>query len=328
MSKTLAPARAGAPGSAFAVHAFLCRVAWPGLRIATRSPKTNALGTGSGNGKAEASLAASARSSHTPAAMPSNSSPAQRRPSVFGRWLEPLAAALWILFLIWSALILGIWMTGIGDVELTKQVTNPDLLPALRWLSSAGDGIWVLLAAANVYLSLVASEGLKTMRTRAAMTLVAVWAVCALSTWKQLPFGPIHYTTRLGVHLGPVPFGLPLLWLALIHGARSAALHFAPKASHGIIAVLTALLCLLSSINLEPIAWKLRAWWIWYPLQVSAPAWPPIGNFLTWLIVPGFLAFSFRELEVAKSTPPPSWQPIITFGVLNGVFLLAHLRLP
>jgi uncharacterized membrane protein len=67
-----------------------------------------------------------------------------------------------------------------------------------------------------------------------------------------------------GVEAGPVPFGLPALWLVVVVGAREAALRWSPGASHNVIAAISGFLCLVTAVNLDPIAWKVRVWWLWY----------------------------------------------------------------
>jgi len=251
-------------------------------------------------------------------------SPTKRNPSVFQRWLEPLGATIWTLFLVWTVIILIVWLAGIGDVELAQSVKNPDLLKALQWLTLTGDAIWVLLAAANVYLSQAATDGLKTTRTRAIILLASAWGVCALSSRFGLPLGPLRYTGRLGVHLGPVPFGVPLLWYVVVNGARSTAMRLAPRVRHEMIAALTAVLAALTDLNIESIAWKHRVWWLWFPARIPAPSFPPVSNFGTWLLLSAILAFIFRDQEIAKKRPSNFGQPIVTFAILNAAFLLSH----
>ncbi len=234
---------------------------------------------------------------------------------MLSRWLEPLASGLWILFLLWTGLILWVWLAGIGEVELERAVRNPDLRGALQWFLLAGDSVWVLLACANSYLALAAADGLKVIRKRAAITLVAAWGVSALSAGTGLPLGAIHYTARLGMQVGPVPFGVLLLWVVVVFGARGAALRFVPRASHLQVALLTGILAALSDLNLEAIAWKVRVWWLWYPALVPEPARPPLGNFLTWLLLPMALAYSFREREVARNAVQVrQLRPAMVFG--------------
>jgi hypothetical protein len=101
-------------------------------------------------------------------------------------------------------------------------------------------------------------------------------------------------------------------------------MRLAPRARHETIAGLTAILAVLTDLNLESIAWKHRVWWLWFPAQVPAPSFPPVSNFVTWLLLSGILAFVFRDQEIAKKQPSTFGQPIITFAVLNTAFLLSH----
>jgi uncharacterized membrane protein len=240
------------------------------------------------------------------------------------RWLEPFAAGLWIVFILWTLGVACVWLGGIGGAELQSGVANPDLRGALDWTLSSLDGLWMLLAAANVYVPLASEEGLKTVRFRAVIVVAAAWLVAALSARAGFPLGPVAYTERLGMTLGAVPFGLPFLWLTLILGARSAASRLAPRASHLAVSLCTGGLVLLSDLNLEPIAWKVRVWWLWYPRRLSVSAWPPVSSCLTWLVVSSALAFAFRQLEPSRRPTAPSLRPAVVFAVVNALFLLAH----
>ena len=40
---------------------------------------------------------------------------ASRQPSLLARTLEPLAASLWILFLVWTAIVAFVWISSSGS---------------------------------------------------------------------------------------------------------------------------------------------------------------------------------------------------------------------
>jgi uncharacterized membrane protein len=216
-------------------------------------------------------------------------------------------------------------MSGFGEVQLRESLKNPDLRSALEYVLGVLDSVWIVLAAANVYLPLSEREGLATVRKWAFGTALLAWCLGASSARWGWPLGPILYTDRLGLHLGPVPFGLPIIWFVVVLGSRGAALWVAPRASHGSIAILAGLLSALSDWNLEGIAWKVRVWWLWYPRELKPPAYPPVRNSLAWLVAATALVYFFRERDVVRSGVKQASRPALVFCVINTVWLLGHL---
>lgn len=247
-----------------------------------------------------------------------------RQPSLIARALEPLASGIWILFVIWTAIVAVVWSSGFGAAELRERVANPGLLGALEFFLASLDAAWIALGAANIHLALSAEEGLATARRRALIVIVGVGVVAALSERTAFPLGPIHYTSRLGMRIGPVPFGLPLLWFAFVTGARALVFRRAPRASHAKAAFATGMLTALADANLEPIAWKARAFWIWYPAVTHAPAWPPVQNSIAWFAISWAFAFAMRETRVAAASEGSFPRPALVFLMFNAVFLLTH----
>ncbi len=247
--------------------------------------------------------------------------------SPIARSLEPVAASLWTLFVIVSVLVGAVWTLGIGDATLGACVTNPGLLTALLWLLERSDLLWLMLAAANVYLALAAREGLGTVRAWALLVLIAVLTLTWLSTRTGFPLGPIRYSARLGLKLGPMPIGLALLWFVVIFGARDALLRFLPKASHHRIAAGVGVIAALTDLALEPLAAGVRGFWFWLGPQAGAPPVfdAPLIGCLAWGVVAGLLALAFREQSVAAAAQKPSWKPAATLGMIYVVFLSAHL---
>ena len=247
-----------------------------------------------------------------------------RQPSLLVRALEPFASGLWILFVIWTAIVAVVWIWGFGEAELREQIANPGLLGALEFLLKSLDAAWIALGAANIYLALAAEEGLATVRRWALIVIVGAGAIAALSERTGIPLGPIHYTTRLGMRLGPVPLGMPLLWFAVVTGARSLVMRYAPRASHGKVAFGAGVLAALADANFEPIAWKARAFWLWYPTASPAPAWPPVQNYTVWLAVSWAFAFAMRETRVTTTGTDSFPRPAIVFLMFNAVLLATH----
>ncbi len=239
------------------------------------------------------------------------------------RWLEPLVPSLLALFFVWTALVALLWLSGWGDAQIANVFHVPELRQALSLTVNAADAIWVLLAAVNIYLSLAATEGVRTARRWAVITLAAAWFVAEISARFGIPLGHIRYTERLGRHVGSVPIALPFLWFAILFGARGFALRAAPRASHSQIALLTGIFAMLADCNLERVASSIRVWWLWRPLEIAPPKWPPATTFITWLCVCGALGWLFREQKVAPKPDDLRHAPALIFLLLNIVFGVA-----
>jgi uncharacterized membrane protein len=246
---------------------------------------------------------------------------------LLSRWLEPVAAGLWIFFLVWTAFIAVVWSCGLGDGTLAQTIGNRDLRAALEWLIGVGDIVWITLAAANTHLWLAETEGLATARRWALTVLGGAAALAALSVWTGFPLGAIRYSAPLGVKLGPVPLGLPLLWFALIIGARQIVLRIWPKAGPTQLAAMVGGLALLTEYNLEPVAAKVRGFWFWSASTPFAPPLftPPWTNYAAWAVAAAALTFALREERVAAGTRVSAARPLTIFVVLNAVFLVANL---
>jgi uncharacterized membrane protein len=250
-----------------------------------------------------------------------------RSPSLLTRTLEPLAAGLWVLFVLVSLLVGVVWALGLGDAQLSRWVLNRELFLTLQWLFQHLDFAWITLAATNSYLCLATRDGLETARRWGLLIVLAVIALAWVSTRAGFPLGPIQYGRMLGARLGPVPLGLPLFWFAVTIGAREGLLRFFPRWSHTQIALGTGLIAILTDASLEPLAAKLRGFWFW---RSSTPTLPPIFDApltgcLAWGVLAGLLAFGLREKSVVASDRPRSWQPAATLVIFHAVFLAAHL---
>lgn len=235
-------------------------------------------------------------------------------------------AGLWILFVLVSLLIAAVWTFGIGEGSLEKSISNPDLRAALVLLLAHADLGWITLAAANVYFSLVESFGLATARRWALLILGSVIALAWVSAATAFPLGPIRYGTPLGMKLGPVPLGLPLLWFAIIIGAREALLRFLPRLSHAALAAGVGVVALLTDLNLESLAAQWRGFWFW---RGASPALPPVFDppctgIIAWGVLAALVALGLRERDVVAAAQKRPWKPAVTLAIFWAVFLAAH----
>jgi uncharacterized membrane protein len=250
--------------------------------------------------------------------------------SQVSRGLYPLKGGLWLLFLLWTAGMAVVWTGNIGDAQLERAIGNTDLRLTLEWLIRVGDIVWITLGAINVHGSIAGTEGIRTARRWAPMVCGGGLAVAAASALTGFPLGSIRYGTALGMKLGPVPCGVPLLWFVLVIGARSTLLRAFPRAinaSNARVGVTTGALVLLADFNLEPAAAKLRGFWFWVANPPSLPPVfdPPMMNYAAWFVFGTLFAYMLREERVVADPRSRSWKPVIVFGLFNAVFLLADL---
>ncbi len=248
------------------------------------------------------------------------------RTSSLGRWLEPFASGLWFFFLVWTVWIACVWGFAIGDAVIERWIANRDLRAALAWLIGIGDIAWITLAAANVHLWLAETEGLSTARRWALIVgggAAALGVVSALTGW---PLGAVVYSSQLGMKLGPLPVGMPLLWYALIITARQSVLRWWPRAGQAWLALGTGALVLLADLNLEAVV-ELRGFWFWRaPLADQPPLFtPPWSGYAAWFLAASALTYALREERVAGLARRDSFRPVAIFLLLNAVFVAANL---
>jgi hypothetical protein len=240
-----------------------------------------------------------------------------------------LLSLLWPLYIALTAIVVAVWMTAfspavVQDPAFAERVPNASLRAALVHILNALDPAWIVLGAINAYLALVLAEGLAAARRWSGMILLAGFGISAASAATSFPMGAVYFPANLGMKLGPVPFGLPFLWLAIVAGARNAVQWALPRMAHGVTAPLAGILCLLTIVNLDPLAWKYRAWWLWNPAQFDAPGHAPFANYLVWLVAGTGLAWLMRSPHILPRTARPSQRPMLVLAAINAVALATH----
>ena len=244
---------------------------------------------------------------------------------------QTLSSLLWPAFLFWTALglvVMPLHPWSLSQEAIREHVGNPGLCAALLLLFTHYDALWIFLAAACSYAHTAACEGHQPARRWSAIVLGGTALLCGLNALRGLPFGPLAYTDVLGnriAHL--IPLAVPLLWLTLFLCSRHTLFFFLPRATQWPrwqVALGTAVLVTLTDLNLEPLAWKVRAWWMWYPGQADHPAWPPVQNFAAWFATAFLLTLAFRPSPRAPSFTGNPFQPVIILGLLNALALAFH----
>lgn len=249
--------------------------------------------------------------------------------SLVSRSLEPLVGVLWGVFLVWSAWLAVVWITPLGAIALgfegnAPAPKNADLRRAVLILAQNADLVWLALATMNLHLVLTRAHSLRTARAWLAFSAGGALLLGVLNVHLGVPFGRMHFGAALGAQFLGVALGWVLLWAVLMMAAREAVLWMRPRASHRLVAILTAAVVLLTVLNLEWPARFVRGWWVWQGRETGGFPWL---KWLAWLVWPGLMAFAMREKNVASAAVARSGRPVIILAVLNAIALATRLRL-
>jgi hypothetical protein len=251
--------------------------------------------------------------------------------SLLARSLEPLVAILWGLLLAWTVWVAAVWILGIGPAWLglagaEQPPPNEDLRKALLLLAENADVAWLVLAVMNLHLVVTDAYGLRSARAWLGFTAGSAFLLGLLNDRLGAPFGWMAFGGSLGLRLAGVAVGWLLLWSVLVMSARETVLWARPRASHAVVAALTAAIVLLTMANIESPARFVRGWWIWHagearnPVPMSAWAWA------AWLVWPWLTAFAMREKDVAASVVGRSVRPMLILLLLNAIALGTRCR--
>jgi hypothetical protein len=234
---------------------------------------------------------------------------------------------LWLAFLVWTAIGFVVLPLDIGERQARGWFGHGMLLRGAIAFLQQSDAIWILLAASNVYLHAAAAEGLPTARRWAAIILVASAVFEWIGVDTGVPFGTYRYTDHFGWRLGGVlPAAIPLAWLVILLCGRYLVLALRPQATRLELALGVAAIALLTDLNLEFVAWKVRGYWIWYPGHgPGTPAWPPWQNYASWFLLSFLLTLLLpANCELRPRRPAPT-RPIFILGAMNLLFGCAQV---
>lgn len=237
----------------------------------------------------------------------------------------PLKGMVWYLFLIFTAVGFYVMPFGVGAAEVNAWVKVPGLREALLLLLGQADALWMLMASVNVYLYMIKREGLAVARRWALLIIIGSAMLEWTGATTGFPFGPYVYSKNFGALIGGVlPFTIPLAWVVVVMASRYAVLALFPKLNRWWLSLGVGFLALLTDLNMEPVAWKVRAYWTWYPYDPAPPLWPPWQNYLSWFVA----AFVFNALlrgERVSSATVSARKPITVLCLMNAMFLAVHL---
>jgi uncharacterized membrane protein len=233
---------------------------------------------------------------------------------------------LWLAFLVWTAIGFVVLPCNLG--RLPAGLSQPAIRRFADTFLRQADAIWMLLAAANVYVHTAASEGLPTARRWAAIILAGSAACEWVGVRTGVPFGAYRYTDRFGWRLGGVlPAAIPLAWLVILICGRYLVLALRPHATRLETALGVAVVAVVTDANLEFVAWKLRGYWLWYPGRsgASVPTWPPWENYASWFMLSFLLSWLLPPNFALRLVRPAATRPILILVLMNLLFACAQL---
>ena len=237
-----------------------------------------------------------------------------------------VAIVVWYVFLIWTVIGAIVMIAGLNAENVTGWTSSSAAQEALVGILAYADLIWMVSAAAVVYLRVAAVDGLARARISAAIILAGSMLVEWIGAQTGAPFGPYRYTDAFGPRiLGMLPIAIPLAWLVILFGARVLVLEIQPAISRFALSFWVAVIALVTDLNLEFIAWKVRGYWLWYPDDAHPPSWPPWQNFLSWFV----LAFVLHALtpwrEERAVTERRIPRAALVVPITNVLFLVVHV---
>ena len=233
----------------------------------------------------------------------------------------------WIAFLVWTGVGFVVMPLGIGEAQARTWLGPGAAAETAAALLHQADAIWIVLAAINVYLYAARAEGLPTARRWAALILIASTAFEWIGTGTGFPFGPYVYTDRFGWRImGVVPLAIPLAWLVVVVCGRYLVQWLRPAATRLELALGVAAVAVFTDLNLEYVAWKVRAYWIWYPQAPGAPpAWPPWQNYASWFVLSLALAYLLPPNYELRMDKPSPRRPVLILALMNALLAFVHL---
>ena len=247
------------------------------------------------------------------------------------RSLEPLVAILWGLFLMWTAWLAAVWIAPIGASSLgfgpgDPTPPNADLHRAVLLMAQHADVAWLALALMNLHLVVMNAHGLATARLWLALCAGGAFLLGMVNARTGFPFGWLSF----GEALGAAPFGVAIGWVLLfavvVLGARGAVLWARPRSSHSCVTILTAVVVVLTMLNVEWPARAIRGWWFWHSGATRGIAPVPWTNWAAWFVCPLLAAFALREKDVISGVAARSAKPAVILALLNVIALAARVR--
>jgi uncharacterized membrane protein len=224
--------------------------------------------------------------------------------------------------------LFGLFLIQFVLIWLNLWVPWPDFGKA-RW----PDGVLIVLTAATTVASLTRQLPAQNVMLASTIIVFIAGAVQTIGTLSGIPFGPYHFTKRIGqVLFEPLPWAAPLVWLIAILNARGTSrLILRPwrkTRNYGFwLMGLTALLVVLFDVGLEPFATEVKHYWEWGPSHAGVYWYrTPWVNFVGWaatvVVILAFVTPSLinKRPEKKAAKHPPDYHPLIVWVLINFLF--------
>lgn len=233
---------------------------------------------------------------------------------------------VWALFLGWTAIGFVVMPLGIGAADVHRLLNDGLIRRVILAILPVSDALWIAFAATVVYLQAAARHGLATARKWALIILAGSTAAEWVGAQTGFPFGPYRYTANFGWMIGGVlPAAIPLAWLVILLSGRTLVLRLHPTASRMSLALGTAVVAVLTDVNLEWVAWKVRGYWVWYPDRTGTiPNWPPFQNYLSWFVLALGLVFALPPDYTLRTRPVSAFRPTAVLFLMNALFVVVY----
>jgi hypothetical protein len=215
---------------------------------------------------------------------------------------------------------------ALGFIPGGPPPSNAELRQAVLLLVNHADLIWLSLAVMSLHLVLTSAHGLRSARAWLAFSAGGALVLGLLNAKIGLPFGRLYFGEALGAKVFGVAVGWVLLWPVLVMSAREVVLRASPRASHARVAAITAVLVLITMLNVEWPGRFVRGWWVWQSEEAKNPAGVPWMNWLAWFVGPWLMAFAMREKDVLSGVAARSLKPVVILASVNAIALAARLR--
>ena len=190
------------------------------------------------------------------------------------------------------------------------------------------EALLLLLATAGTFSALARQLPLQNVLLAGLVIALIGGATHTLGVSQGIPFGPFMFGPAAGPQLFKLlPWGLPLLWVAVILNSRGVArLILRPwrkVRNYGFWLIgLTALLTAGFDLALDPYATRAKHYWLWQPTKFPV-TWQgaPLVNFFSWATV-ALLMLAFVTPALINKNPvrhPPDYHPLAVW--LGGLLL-------
>lgn len=152
---------------------------------------------------------------------------------------------------------------------------------SLAWAASA---LLFLEGTLLIVVTILLYGWLRGLYASLAVILLA-YLVEAVGVATGFPFGGYHYTDVLQPILpGSVPLAVTFAWVLVVLGVYSW-LRIQRNVINMPYLLLGALLALLLDLEIEPVAARIEAYWVWGTTKVPTYYGVPLANFAAWFIV-------------------------------------------